>query len=692
MANSLEELGLELGYNSSESDLVSDFYIPCLNVAMTYDRAVGYFRSSIYNLIGVAISDFVLRGGKMRIVCSPGLTSEDIQAIATSADVYDAAASSALSREIERVLAHPENLPTVELLSTLLGVGALELKIAYRMGSSGIFHEKLGVFTSPVDSMSFSGSANETYAAWDPAMNHEGFETFGSWDPTDTRRVTRHAAYFENLWNDGIPRLVVSSLPEVPRDILSRYENPDGVEAAMEKARAHLKRVGRLAPHQRKVLQEHQLRVVDEWFIRQRGIIDHVTGAGKTVSALEVMRRWLEADRRACVVVLVPGDLLSTQWVHEIGAELADLSPSLLVVGGKLTNAKWRERLASFTSPVPSGPRVVVSTLTSAATSDFIARVQGGPHLLIVADEVHSVGSPVARSVLGLEAGGRLGLSATPERFHDIEGTRSIFDYFGPTLPPKFGIPEAMQAGRLVPYDYHVRTVMLDEDELEEYQSLTTRIMQLQARLQDKTDAKLTGRLDFLRIQRARVVKKARNKVGVACNLLESEFRKGQKWLLYCEDGEQLSQVTERLLAAGIEVLEYRTGMLGDPNATLKAFQRYGGVLVSIRCLDQGVDIPTIDHALILASSTNPRQFIQRRGRVLRTSPGKYSANIYDLLVCRDSENGALVLNRDLERARVFASTARNEACRFKLDELSAALEDAGIEFEYDQEGDSVDG
>lgn len=689
MAQALQELGLQLGYNSAESDLIHDFYVPCLDVSSRYDRAVGYFRSSIYSLVGVAVSDFALRGGRMRVVCSPSLAPEDIEALGAQSRQQDEVLSNSLTREIESVLAHPENVPVVELLATLLQAGTLELKVAYRPDATGIFHEKLGLFHSPTDSLTFSGSANETFSAWDPSANHEGIETFGSWDEGDSRRVTRHIEYFDNLWNDRIGRLTVRSLPDVPAETLSRFANSAGVEVAVEKARSHLDRVARLNRRNRRQLQAHQLHAVESWLQCQRGIIDHVTGAGKTLSALEVARRWLESSNRNCVIVLVPGDLLSQQWMQELRTELGDLSPSLLMVGGSLGNEKWRDRLSAFTSPSPAGPRVVVATVASASKEDFVTRVSAGPHLLVVADEVHSVGSPAARSIMSIDAGGRLGLSATPERFHDAEGTQRIFDYFGPILPPPFGIPEALAAGRLVPYDYHVRTVLLDADEAQDYEQLTKKITVLQARINQGADSSLESGLEMLRIRRARVVKKARNKVATACDLLAREYSDGQKWLLYCEDSDQLNEVTGRLVSQGLQVLEYHTQMLGDAPATLRSFQRYGGVLVSIRCLDQGVDIPTIDHALILASSTNPRQFIQRRGRVLRSTAGKYSADIYDLLVCKSSEAGELVLNRDLDRARVFASTARNAACRFKLDELQAALEDVGIEFENEQEDES---
>lgn len=686
MAHSLEEIGTAQGYNSAESDLVLDFYEPCLSVSMTYDRAVGYFRSSVYSLVGIAMSDFVLRGGRIRIVCSPSLQPQDLLTIASAAE-SDAVLSTALSREIDEILKHPENVPVVEFLATLLAKGAMEIKLAYRPGSAGVFHEKLGIFHSSSDVLTFAGSANETFCAWDVMGNHEGFETFGSWDASDNRRTVRHVDYFERLWNDRVESLCVVPLPEVPKSVLSRYQNEDGIEVALERARTHLQRVARTGRSKRRMLQAHQKTVVENWRIHERGIIDHVTGGGKTLSALEIIRGWLVRDARACAIVLVPGDLLTQQWAAEIRQELGDLQPKLLMVGGSLGNARWRERLASFVGP-HGGPRIVIATVNSAATEDFLSRMPDGGRLLVVADEVHVTGSPQFRKTLLIAAKGRLGLSATPQRFGDSEGTAAIFDYFGEVLAPHFGIPEALEAGRLVPYDYHVRTVLLQEDEADAYDTLTKRIGALHGQVSANPDAQGARSLEMLRIQRARIIKKARGKTAAACGIVRDAYREGDKWLLYCEDNEQLGDVSSNLAAAGINVLEYHSQMMGDPLATLRSFQRHGGALVSIRCLDQGIDIPSVDHALILASSTNPRQFIQRRGRVLRSTRGKYSATIYDLLVCRQKDDHEEVLNRDLERAQVFAASARNEMCRYTLDVLASARLDLDVEFENPEEGD----
>lgn len=678
---SLQELEPSFSYNSSESDLIGDFYVPCLEVADSYDRAVGYFRSSVYQLVGVALSGFALAGGHMRLVCSPGLTAEDREVIEKASSCEEAMAWS-LRRELEGVLSHPDNMTVIELLSTLIAYGTLEVKVAYRPEEAGIFHDKVGIFHSAVDQLSFIGSANETFMAWDPRGNHEGFETFGSWDEGDRRRVNRHIEYFQSLWEDHVPGLRTVPLPSVPRRLLDQYTNPEGIESAIEKARDHLRRVGRTRSAPRRILQPHQSAIVQSWSKAQRGIIDHVTGGGKTVTALEILRQWLSHDRNRSAIVLVPSNLLSQQWLREIERELQDLQLRLIIVGGSYSTPNWIESLTAFTAPSTLGPRIIVSTMQSAASEKFIERVTGGDHLLIVADEVHRLGSQKHREVMRISAGGRLGLSATPERQGDLEGTHALFDYFGATLEPHFGIKEAQRAGRLVPYDYHIGTVTLEEDEDTEYTRLTARIGELNARVGNHPSEEEQRHLDMLRIQRARIVKKARQKVPHAIALLEREYVPGQRWLIYCEDTEQLGMVRDALMTNGWDVHEYHSQMVGDPPATLKSFERHGGILVAIRCLDEGIDIPMVDRALILASSSNSREYIQRRGRVLRTAPGKYSAEVHDVLVCRETGGQLEVLNNDYSRARQFANFARNEACRYRLDALKTAKEDADIEFE----------
>ena len=196
----------------------------------------------------------------------------------------------------------------------------------------------------------------------------------------------------------------------------------------------------------------------------------------------------------------------------------------------------------------------------------------------------------------------------------------------------------------------------------------------------------------MLLIQRSRIAKKATAKVDLAVRTIKREYRDGQSWLIYCEDSEQLGDVVNALRVTGIETIEYHSNMIGDRVATMEWFHKFGGILVSIKCLDEGVDIPQVSHALILASSQNPRQFIQRRGRVLRISPGKNMAQIHDAIVRplnSESEPEQLGLLRgELIRAIEFANGAINKSAGA---ELRAIAMEMGIDIDDLADRDGVE-
>ena len=666
----LSGLPIAPSYRTGRSDLIADFYRPCLSTAISYDRAVGYFRSSLYCLTGVALSDFALRGGRMRMICSPQLSPEDSGAIEGGLSLRDQI-DSAIMAELRTVLETPENRPVVQLLATMIAFGALDLRIAYRPGARGIFHDKVGIFRDAAGTaVSFVGSSNETYQAWDEMGNHEVIEVFRSWmSDSEHDRVAGHEAYFDDLWSGREPDLNVRPFPDVPREELLKWQNPDGVEAAIQAVQATSKKVAEppeTYDSSRRQLLAHQVGAVEAWERGCRGIVKHATGAGKTLTAIEIIRRWIAPGRPA--IVVVPSDLLLRQWVDELTTELADLSPTLIRAGAGASPDSWEPALPDMTRGSSGfGPRIIVSTLQTASSPGFLARVAQGKHLLIVSDEVHRAGSPSFSKLMTLEAGGRLGLSATPERYGDAAGTARVLDYFGPILEPEFGLADAIACRRLVPYDYFVELVALTEDEQERWLRLTSEIRTAYARLprNDSGEVQLSEHVRQLLIKRARIVKKAADKPAVAARIVRENYHLGQSWLVYCDDQEQLREVVRRISEAGIDTVEYHSSMVGHRDVTMDHFAKRGGVLVAIRCLDEGVDLPSVSHALILASSANPREHIQRRGRVLRWAPGKAHAVVYDLLVTMRTSPGELsVIDGDATRAIRFAATARNEATR----------------------------
>lgn len=679
----LSDTAMGLGYASGDDDLVRDFYVPCLAAASSYSRAVGYFRSTLYVLVGLAFSDFAKRGGKVRLVCSPHLSPEDINALDAAYEERDVIGLRTLE-EVRLMLADATARPVTEFLATLVAAGVLDLRIAYKPSKSGIFHQKLGVFEDAAGNrISFNGSANETYSAWDVDSNSESFEVFRSWQGgNEGERVARHVAYFERLWAGKVSGLKVADFPALARSELVAAQLPQGIDDAAQRVR-HL--VGAKAPtptedpttspaSTRRTLQSHQSEVLANWRVAGfRGVIPHVTGAGKTVTALQAVRDWCEGGRPA--VILVPSELLVKQWASEVSKELGDLKPMVVVAGAGNSRASWEKLLADLTRDMPElGVRITIATLQTASRNHFRSRVQGGEHLLVVADEVHRVGSSGCADILTIQAGGRLGLSATPERFGDPAGTARIFGYFGARLPPPFGIPEAIAARRLVPYDYHVHQVRLTSIEQEGWNKLTETIRREYSRLPKGEGGTriASDRFRLLLFHRSAILKQAQGKADLAIDLLQREYREGDRWLVYCDAQGQLGDVLKGLQRVRLPAYEYHSAMEGERSATMNHFSERGGILVAIRCLDEGVDIPSVNRALILASSTNSREFIQRRGRVLRAHLDKFSAEVHDCLVLpavssEESADETAILRTELRRSAEFSQYARNKAVGLEL-------------------------
>ena len=684
----LAALALSTHYRTGERDPVAGFYKLCLDAASTYDRAVGYFRSSIFAIIGQPFLDFARRGGKARFICSPSITEQDAQAIAVGYVLRNEAVERAVARDIDTLLSDSAAAHQAKLLATFVKFGALDIKIAIRSSGNGIYHEKIGIFDDGQGhQVSFLGSANETWSAWHTEGNHESIEVFRSWIPADEVRVQSHKTIFELLWKGETPGVDTYDFPEAQRRKLLTVAAPGLDDPAIVPTQATCSKRRSLLPH--------QAAAIDLWEkAGRRGVFEHATGSGKTLTAIEALKKHLTTGEPA--IVLVPSQLLTEQWKREVLEEIPDAS--VLLAGGGHVKWKERGRLRSHTSPGLGMNRVVIATMQTASTDTFINGLAQGSHLLIVADEIHQIGSPKNSLAMAIHSGASLGLSATPIRYGDPEGTQRIFERFGPVIPPTITLQDAITAGRLVEYEYFPHAVHLSDEESELWKKLTKKIRSEVAKAK-RTDGSgpLSEKAKMLLIQRSRIAKKATAKTGLATGVIKKEFREGQSWLVYCEDSAQLDDILSKLHDEGLRPLEYHSNMSGHKAETLSWFKKFGGVLVSIKCLDEGVDIPAVSHAFILASSQNPRQFIQRRGRVLRQSPGKQLAVIHDAIVVpvdRQSESEQIsLLKAELIRALEFADSALNKGAGADLRRISLEMgldpsrdRDAAIEEDQEQE------
>ncbi len=660
------------------------YFQDCLSVSMQYRRAAGYFSSSMFIAADSAMSGFISGGGTIKIVCSPRLMPEDVEAINDGIQSR-LVVSKSIEREIFHALDDMSQSSAIKLLGLLVSRGQLEFRIAVKKdGTGGIFHSKVGIFEDIYGIRSaFCGSTNETWSGWADYGNAESFVAMTTLGGEESLKYVNDLdKYFEDLWGGHVQNLEVRPLPDTPLEILMKESRGHNLEELIE----DLKKVRSRTQSRRtiesdvksdgpKKLMQHQEDVLKSWNDSQHvGIIDHVTGAGKTITAISAIRDWISDGKPA--LVIVPSSLLQKQWASEVRREIG-IEP--LFAGGSLgKRSDWLLSLADATrNEKVFGPRITISVLGTASSDDFVRRIQSGGHLLVVGDEVHTIGQSQASELISKveHCGARLGLSATYERFGDVDGTRRIERAFGKPLAPTFTIRDAIESGRLVPYVYHIESCELDHEESEKFGELTKQIQQLMARESASDFSHFSSYLQMLIFKRAKIIKQAKAKVSLAREVILHNFKSGDRWLVYCDDIGQIEEVESLVQNKGITILKYYDAMAGDKRETLEYFSDKGGVLLAIKCLDEGIDIPSATHALILASSQNPREYIQRRGRVLRSSPetGKYKAEIYDVVTL--NEDGIPVMENELNRMWAFAQDADNSMVTIEIEEMRSKIE-----------------
>ncbi|MEG4391217.1 DNA phosphorothioation system restriction enzyme [Microcoleus sp. BROC3] len=433
-------------------------------------------------------------------------------------------------------------------------------------------------------------------------------------------------------------------------------------------------------------LRQYQRVAVANWFANQgRGTLKMATGSGKTITALAIATELYNKINLQVLLVICPYCHLVNQWARE--SEKFGLKPILAFDSAR----SWQNKLAAGLYEVRSGDQAFLTIITTNATlmSDSLrSQLRYFPEkTLIIGDEVHNLGAPRLGESLPRNIGLRLALSATPERHFDEQGTEAILDYFGPVLQPELTLADAIRQKALVHYLYYPILVELTESETRKYSRLTQKIGWA---LWGDEKVEENDALTTLLMQRARLIGAAANKLIALRELMIHRLDTAHT-LFYCGDGaieggarrNNNRQLTETAKLLGSE-LGYRvnTYTAATPLAERERLRQQfesGELqgLVAIRCLDEGVDIPAIRNAVILASSSNPRQFIQRRGRILRPHPGKERATLFDMIVLppdlgRETlEVERNLLRKELKRFLEFADLADNAGeARVKLLQL----------------------
>ena len=686
----LSDLPLRQSYRSNRDDLVSDFYVPCLSQATLYRRAVGYFTSSALSLAATGLRPFIERRGRMRLVASPYFNAEDIEAIKQGylgrEEIISRALLRGLSGEPESVVMRDR----LGFLAWLVSEGLLDIKIAVLEDddSVGLYHEKIGIFEDEGNNqVAFTGSSNESSGGL--LSNFESIQVFRSWIDRDTERIAPFVADFEDLWDNKTQYLKIYDFPEaVRRELLKRRPErlPDADPALGVSAPAHVARPANFGfPEIPKniVIRDYQKGAVEKWFeAGGRGVLRMATGTGKTVTALALLaqlHRALQKEGRPLVCVVVcPFQHLVSQWVEQ--AAKFNVLPIPCMESRQL----WLEELRESILAVASRhfPFVMAVATNSTFQGNLFQETIGKipTDFLLIADEVHNMGALGMRDSLPENALFRLGLSATPERWFDDTGTQSLVNYFG-RIVFELGLREAIAIGALCKYDYFPHLVELSSDELTEYLQITAQIARVSALGSPAVESDSSDeRVRMLLMRRAQLVAVARNKLPSLRDAIKPLTGTIHN-LVYCGTGnvEVEEDISVRQLDAVVELLGNDLGMrvnsytaetyLEERDERRKLFvDGVLQVLVAIRCLDEGIDIPEIQRAFILASSSNPKQFIQRRGRILRPAPGKRMAEIHDFIVTPPADAFShellaverALLRKELLRVVEFAGLADN--------------------------------
>lgn len=673
----LTELNLKQEYRTKESPPIN-FYINCLEQCVRFDRSAGYFTSAGISRASQGFSSFIKKGGKIRLIVSPSFGEDDIAAIVKGIRTRNDVIESTMLRTIETIKFGVEK-DRFKTLCWLVAKKYIDIKIAIRVNSHGvpqrgIYHEKMGVFYDEDDNMvAFSGSSNETQGGW--VDNFESIDVYTSWNQiNDKKRVEKKKNNFNKLWNNTTEFLEVFNIPQAINNGLIRKapkvfpQNVDIFEVK-DPNRIDLNildyPIEPKYPDWLTTLRPYQSKMIQLWDNYERnGIFEMATGTGKTITALAAATNLFHNIKKLFVIVCCPNSPLVNQWVKE--ATDFGFLPVKAAGSYQTWHRKIRGLKIEFEQNLISCGMVITNNQTlfdrNKKLMRYIEDLKDLP-ILFIADEVHNLGSNNIRKMLPKYFRYKIGLTATPKRYFDEVGTDALFEYFGQPLPinPAVDLKFAIENKYLSPYRYIPKIVFLDDDETHRYHKITKEINRMR-HYRDNDDESLKKKYR----DRTAIINNASNKLHAFDKLLKDIGKQSQSLFFVTE--KQIDSVSDILINKhGYMIYRITSRFRKQYSEIIKNFTTgMVDALIAIKVIDEGLDVPSTKNGFFLASTGNPKQFIQRRGRVLRKSENKTHANIYDFIVIPNGniESGTNIvkkaLTNELRRFMEFATLALN--------------------------------
>lgn len=679
-----QNLDIAIRYRTNEHDFPKDFLIPVLGESVEYKRAVGFFSTSALVDLSQGLFRMAEQGGRIKLVCSSRLSEEDVKAINAGYQKREELVVHNLLNDLTEPVDEFEE-ERLNLVATLIAKDVMEVKLAFMETDSGIsiYHEKMSVFIDRAGNrISCTGSLNETSSAF-----HENFEsiyTFCSWKDFSQREAVRQAEYdFDAIWRNRTSKLNVIPFPQIVIDKLLTY-----CRGAVDYSTDYRQFLSRKEDRFYQIPAELELRpyqkeAIDNWFAQTcRGIMSMCTGAGKTFTAMAGgMRLGRDLKDALAIFIVCPFIHLVSQWEEDV----VDWGYTPIIAHSKSPTPDWYDRLRVSCRQFHRSKKPFICITTNDTFSDtkiqnLIKRFDQSENVLLIVDEAHNFGAENLCASLPMNFNYRMALSATIKRHMDKAGTARLFDYFGEQCID-YGLERAIQDGVLVPYDYHPIPVYLEEDELKNYLNISKKLKRFL--VSDKGKLKISDAGKSLVYARTRLLAGARAKIPLLMSLLQ-EYQDKRNILVYCgattiededggEDKRQIDIATREMREKlGMSVQRFTAEENLVERQNIKEYFKDGlyQAITAIRCLDEGVNIPGISTAFILSSSRNPKQFIQRRGRLLRRSEGKEKAVIYDFVTLprdlsevrgeSDYEDDRSIVLGELMRLHEFGLLAQN--------------------------------
>lgn len=674
---SFKNLDIKLSYISCGDDnIASAFLVPALKQAKKYQRSVGFFSSGVFGPIIDGIVGLSRNGGSIEIIASPKLNEEDIEAISLGYQHRTQIIENAFARDFVSEIESLDDAK-LQLLATLIANGTLDIKIAVTE-TDGIYHDKLGILEDfDGNVIVFYGSANESFSGY--KSNYEKIRVVKSWVSSDIASVEDERDEFNDLWSGLNPYVQVFEYKEsAKRHILEVVERRK--ECKSVETDSIIK------------LRDYQKEAINAWMENNyHGFYVMATGTGKTWTAIFSAKQLIETHS-AMIVICAPYKHLVRQWADDV--EKAFPNAHLIMVSSE--NPSWEKQISQEIIRKQynkDNQIIVISTIASFKMPRFMAAIKKSKDdKLLIVDEAHRFTERSDELKTAFKY--MLGLSATPYSGSSAQKGAELMAWFGGQV---FNLPieVALERGFLVPYNYYPIYVQASEDEEGRFKYHTQKILSCFKNGHCVNPDLLVKSLR----NRLRVIAMAEEKQSQIDEII-GHVEEKDHIVVYCGDGKMFDdnageelrhiQLVKRVLSShGYKASQFTaTENMTTRMELVDAFNKGEiSALAAIRCLDEGINIPSIKSALILSSNDDYREFVQRRGRILRTYGSKKYANIYDVVVLPSHDMmgwAKIELRRFLEYGRLALNWAELELeLQSQLVTYGLSIEDIDV-YDYD--------